>query len=186
MSNLYPEIDTRMRAFIEAQQMFFVATAPEGAEGRVNLSPKGLANTFRILGPKTVAYIDYVGSGVETIAHLRENGRITIMLCAFQGPPNIVRLQGHGRVIEPQDSDYSRLRPSFPANPQDRAIIHVELDRISDSCGYAVPRFSFQSHRTQLVDWIEHKGSDGLKEYQLQKNKTSIDGLAGLRWTGEP
>jgi len=185
MANLYTEIDTRMRAFIEAQQMFFVATAPAGAEGHVNLSPKGLANTFRILGPKTVAYIDYVGSGVETIAHLRENGRITIMLCAFQGPPNIVRLQGSGRVIEPQDSDYSELRRLFPADPRDRAIIHVELDRISDSCGYAVPRFSFESHRTQLTDWIEHKGAEALKEYQLQKNKTSIDGLAGLRWTGE-
>jgi hypothetical protein len=183
MAKLFPEIDSKLRAFIEAQHIFFVATAPMDMAGHINLSPKGLADTFRVLDPQTVAYIDYAGSGVETIAHLRENGRITIMFCAFQGPPNIVRLQGQGRVFEPQDVEYAALRPLFPSEPEARAIIQVKLDRISDSCGYAVPRYSYENQRTQLVDWLVHKDSAGLQEYQQRNNSTSIDGLAGLRWT---
>src|SRR5262247_848157 len=137
MGKLYPEIDERLRAFIEAQHVFFVATAPSGASGHVNLSAKGL-DTFRILGPSQVGYLDYVGSGAETIAHLRENGRITIMLCAFQGPPRIVRLYGRGDVLEPRDLEFAALRPSFPPEPAGRAIVRISITRIADSCGFGV------------------------------------------------
>src|SRR5262245_32572530 len=140
MGKLYAEIDERLRAFIEAQHVFFVATAPAGAGGHVNLSPKGL-DTFRILGPSQIGYLDYVGSGAETIAHLRENGRIVVMLCAFEGAPRIVRLHGRGRVLEPQDPEFAALRPRFPAETPARALICVDLERIGDSCGYGVPLY---------------------------------------------
>ncbi len=182
MGKLYGEIDERLRAFIEAQHLFFVATAPSGASGHPNLSPKGL-DTFRILGPRQVGYLDHVGSGAETIAHLRENGRIVVMLCAFEGPPRIVRLHGTGRVLEPQDLDFGELRARFPADTPARALICINLERISDSCGYGVPLYEYVGERTQLNDWSDRKGAAGRLAYQRKHNAKSIDGLPALRWT---
>jgi hypothetical protein len=170
MGKLYSEIDEGLRAYIEAQHVFFVATAPSGGGGHINLSPKGL-DSLRILGPKTVSYLDFVGSGVETIAHLRENGRIVLMFCSFDGPPRIVRLHGRGNVIEPQDTDFGALLSHFQLLPGTRAVIRVELERISDSCGYGVPLYQYEGQR----------GETGLAEYQRKNNAASIDGLPGLR-----
>jgi hypothetical protein len=182
MGKLFDHIGQRLEEFIRAQQMFFVATAPLSESGHVNVSPKGL-DTLRVLDPRTMAYLDHVGSGAETIAHLRENGRIVLMLCAFQGAPRIVRFHGRGSVFEPQDQEFHRLRTLFPAEPAGRAIVHISIDRIADSCGYGVPLYAFEGHRSQLPDWVARKGSQGLHEYQLQKNRISIDGLQALRWT---
>lgn len=181
MAKTYPEIDERLRRFIEAQHLFFVATAPLSADGHVNLSPKGL-DSLRILNSQEIAYLDYVGSGAETIAHLRENGRIVIMLCAFEGPPNIVRLHGRGSVLKPPDPEYESLRSKFPPDAAARALIRVRLDRISDSCGFGVPLYEFLGERSQLDAWSAHKGPDGLAAYQREKNARSLDGLAALRW----
>jgi hypothetical protein len=180
MGKIYSAIDGKLKTFIEAQQMFFVATAPSSG-GHINLSPKGL-NALRILGPTTVAYIDYVGSGVETIAHLRENGRIVMMFCAFQGPPMTVRLHGEGHVIEPQDAEFASLMLHFEERAGIRSIIRVQVSRIGDSCGYSTPLYRFEKQRSQLADWAEHKGDSGLVQYQCDKNALSIDGLPGLRW----
>ena len=181
MGKLYDDIDHHLRAFIEAQHVFFVGTAPLSANGHVNISPKGL-DALRVLDPRTLIYLDYVGSGAETIAHLRENGRIVIMLCAVQGPPKIVRLHGTGKVLEPGDSGYADLRGLFAPEPLARAIIRISVDRISDSCGYGVPLHTYQGERTQLPAWAAAKGEQGLREYQAEKNSASIDGLPALRW----
>jgi hypothetical protein len=181
MGKVYEEIDETLREFIRAQQMFFVATGPLSASGHINLSPKGL-DSLRILGPHTIAYLDYVGSGAETIAHLRENGRIVLMLCAFQGPPRIVRLYGRGEILEPQDHEFNRLRGLFSAEPAGRAIVHISITRIADSCGYGVPLYSFEGHRSQLPDWASRKGTQGLLQYQQDKNRSSIDSLPALQW----
>jgi len=180
MGKVYSAIDDKLKAFIEAQHVFFVATAPSHG-GHVNLSPKGL-KALRILGPSTVAYVDHVGSGVETIAHLRQNRRIVLMLCAFDGPPNTVRLHGEGHVIEPQDAEFASLMPHFDGRSGVRAIIRAELTRISDSCGYSTPLYRFERQRSQLTDWAERKGDKGLLDYQCEQNASSIDGLPGLRW----
>jgi predicted pyridoxine 5'-phosphate oxidase superfamily flavin-nucleotide-binding protein len=172
-------IDDEARRFIEAQKIFFVASAPLDPAGHVNLSPKGL-DTFRILSPTTVAYVDFNGSGVETIAHLRENGRIVLMFCAFQGPPNIFRLYGHGRVLEPHEAEFAALAESFLIHEAARSIIVVELTRVTDSCGYGVPLFQYAGEREQLHAWASKKGTEGLKAYREQKNKRSIDGLPGI------
>jgi hypothetical protein len=172
-------LDDSAQRFIEAQQIFFVASAPLAAAGHVNLSPKGL-DTFRILGPTTVAYLDFNGSGVETIAHLKENGRIVLMFCAFQGPPNILRLYGHGCVVEPQQAEFAALAEKFPAHENPRSIIVVELTRVTDSCGYGVPRFQYEGEREQLTLWARKQGAEGLKAYRERKNKHSIDGLPGV------
>ena len=179
MGKLFAAIDDDLRAFIAAQQMFFVASAPLAADGHVNLSPKGL-DSFRVLGPTTVAYLDLTGSGVETIAHIRENGRLTVLFCAYQGRPRIVRLQGRGRVVTPIDAEWAGLAGQFPQMPGVRSVIVLEADRISDSCGYGVPLFEFAGHRKQLTDWADKKGPDGVAEYQAKKNRESIDGLPGL------
>ena len=180
MGDVYDGIDDKLRRFIEAQHVFFVATAPlEG--GHVNVSPKGL-DSFRVLGPRTVAYMDYVGSGAETIAHLRENGRITIMLCSFEGPPKILRLHGRGDVLEPQDEAFGELRGEFPDEMTPRSIIRVDVERISDSCGYGVPVMTFETERTLLRQWADKKGDEKLTKYQVDKNAASIDGLPALRW----
>lgn len=181
MAKSVNEIDEDLRAFIGAQRMFFVATAPLETTGHVNLSPKGL-DTLRILGPRRVAYLDYVGSGAETIAHLRENGRITLMWCAFEGPPKIVRVHGRGDVLVPHDSEYGRLRGLFPPQPDGRAIISVSVQRVASSCGFGVPRYRFENNRSQLPDWAKRKGAQGLCEYQRAKNATSIDGLPAVTW----
>ena len=181
MGKLYETIDARLQAFIEAQRMFFVATAPLDVAGHVNLSPKG-HDTFRVLGNNRVAYLDYVGSGAETIAHLKENHRIVLMWCAFQGPPRIVRVHGRGHVLEPPSAECQRLRPLFPERPSARAIILVVVDRISDSCGFGVPLYEFQGNRSKLASWAERKGAEGLRKYQAEKNQASIDGLPAVTW----
>ena len=178
---LLVEIDMKLKDFIESQPMFFVATAPLDANAHINVSPKGI-EAIRILGPHTVAYADYQGSGVETIAHLRENGRIVIMFCAFTGAPRIARLHGKGEALEPGEPGFEELR--FQLGPEampTRSIIRVEVERVSDSCGFGVPLMEFQEQRTQLARWAEKKGSAALAEYRRLKNAHSIDGLAGLR-----
>lgn len=179
MGKVRSMIDDEARRFIEAQHMFFVASAPLDAGGHVNLSPKGL-DTFRILGPTTVAYLDFNGSGVETIAHLKENGRIVLMFCAFQGPPDILRLYGHGRVLEPHEAEFAALAKHFSDCDNARSIVVVEVTRVQDSCGYGVPLFKYEGERTQLQAWARHRGSEGLKEYRAEKNRKSIDGLPGV------
>ena len=179
MGRIRSEIDDAARKFIEAQHVFFVASAPLDAGGHVNLSPKGL-DTFRILRPTTVAYVDFNGSGVETIAHLKENGRIVLMFCAFQGPPNIFRLYGHGRVIEPHEPEFAALAKSFPDHENARSIIVVELTRVTDSCGYGAPLFKYEGEREQLQAWARNRGPERLKAYREEKNRRSIDGLPGI------
>ncbi|HTW60000.1 MAG TPA: pyridoxamine 5'-phosphate oxidase family protein [Terriglobales bacterium] len=176
---LLSEIDDHLREFILAQPMFFVATAPLASEAHLNLSPKGL-DSLRMLGPKKVAYLDVTGSGVETIAHLKENGRIVLMFCAFQGPPKILRLHGHGRAIEPGNPEFARMSAHFPAYESARSIIVVDVTRIADSCGYGVPLMKFEGVRQQHFAWAQKKGADGLKAYRAEKNRRSIDGLEGL------
>jgi Pyridoxamine 5'-phosphate oxidase len=165
--------------FIAAQHVFFVATAPSGDGGHVNVSPKGL-DTFAVIDPSTVAYLDLTGSGVETIAHLRDNGRITIMFCAFDGKPLIVRLYGIGEVLAVGDAAADALLPRFGSYPGVRAVIRVRLDRVSTSCGYGVPLLRYADERDQLPKWAERRGADGLVEYRAEKNAASIDGLPGL------
>jgi len=162
-----------------------VATAPLNADGHVNVSPKG-RDTLRVLDPHSVAYLDFTGSGAETIAHVRENGRIVVMLCAFQGPPRIVRLYGLGEVFEPGDAEFEGLRGLFPHEPAGRAIVRVSVTRIAGSCGFGVPLYAFEGDRSQLPDWAERKGPQGLVEYQQLKNRVSIDGLPALRVDGRP
>jgi hypothetical protein len=179
MGNIYPTLDETVKQFIQAQPVFFVATAPLDARGHINVSPKGL-DTFRILGPKTVAYLDLTGSGVETVAHVKENSRITLMFCAFAGPPKILRLYGRARVLEPQDAEYPALLGRFPDFESTRAIIVVELVRIADSCGYGVPLLKHEEDRKQLGAWARNRGPERLKAYRKEKNSHSIDGLPGL------
>jgi len=180
MGKVFPDIDDRNTDFIRNQRMFFVASAPLSGAGFVNLSPKGL-DSFAILGPTTVAYVDLTGSGIETVAHVRENGRIAFLFCAFEGPPRLLRLHGRGDVIEPGDPEWSELIERFPHYPSARAIIRARLDRISDSCGYGVPLYRFESDRDQLPSWAERKGADAIAAYQADNNAESLDGLPGLR-----
>jgi hypothetical protein len=180
MGKVYQAIDERLAALIGKQHLFFVATAALSAEGSVNLSPKGL-DSFAILDPHTVAYLDLVGSGAETIAHLRENGRITILFCSFEGPPLLLRLYGRGAVLEPGDPEFAALLSRFPSHPGTRAIIRVSVTRIADSCGFGVPLYRYEGERTQLTAWAERKGEAGLREYQLENNRVSVDGLPALR-----
>jgi len=180
MGKVFDGLDDVLRGFIASQHVFFVATAPLAAGGHVNLSPKGL-DTLRVLGPNEVAYLDLVGSGVETVAHLRENGRVTLMFCAFAGPPRILRLYGKGRAVEPGDADWDRLVGLFPGQLGTRSVVLVELERIADACGYGVPLFEYAGERPQLAAWAERKGEDGIDRYKRQKNRESIDGLPGLR-----
>lgn len=176
---VFSEIDDKVREFIEAQKMFFVATAPLSGEGHINLSPKGL-DSFRVLSPTRVAYLDLTGSGAETIAHLRENGRITLMLCAFEGAPNILRLFGTGKAHPKGSAEYEKLAPEFPDLAGARSIIAVDLTRVQTSCGYAVPLYGFKGERETLLKWAAGKGEDGVSEYQGKKNQKSIDGLPAL------
>ncbi len=173
MGSVHPSITPPVADWIGRQHMFFVATAPLDASGHVNVSPKGL-DTLRILDDMTVAYLDLTGSGAETVAHIRENQRITLMWCAFDGPPRIVRVHGHGEIAALDDP---RLAGLFDDIPGARAVIVVHADRISDSCGYSVPLYSFEGHRSKLIEWADHRGPDGLVAYRAEKNAVSIDGL---------
>ena len=212
MGQVYPDLDDRLRTFISSQPMFFVATAPcldeAGGGGHVNVSPKGYRDTFAVLDPLTVAYLDLTGSGAETIAHLRQNGRITLMFCSFGPAPKILRIYGTGRAVLPADADWPGLAAYFPAGAgtdgaatggagtdgatidgataarpdrgNQRAIIVVTADRISDSCGYAVPIMALTQERDLLTRWSERRSADDLAAYRLKHNATSIDGLPAL------
>lgn len=164
------------RAFIERQQMFFVATAPLSPTGRINLSPKGL-DTFRVLDDRRVAYLDLTGSGNETSAHLAENGRITLMFCAFEGQPKILRLYGAGRTILPASPEWPELAARFEMLPGARQVIVADIDRVATSCGFGIPLYSYEGEREQLLAWAERKGDGGLDTYRRQHNAQSIDGL---------
>ena len=190
MGKLYPELDERLREFIARQSVFFVATAPclssDGEGGHVNLSPKGYRDTFAVLGPRTVAYLDLTGSGAETIAHLRQNGQITIMFCSFDHTTKILRLYGTGEVVLPGEPRWSELAAHFPrtgpgqATASERSIIVVQLDRIADSCGYAVPVMELKAERDVLDQWARKKSAAELADYRAERNALSIDGLPAL------
>ena len=178
MGRTYDGLDDGLTAFLRAQHVFFVATAPS-AGGHVNLSPKGL-DTFAVLDPHTVAYLDLTGSGIETVAHLRENGRVTMLFCAFEGAPRLVRLYGQGSVAPIGTPEFETLSSRFPSYPNARTVITVALERIADSCGYGVPRYRYEAERSQLLDWADRKGPEGVAAYRDEANVTSIDGLPGL------
>ncbi len=186
MGKTYDGIDDQLRGWIERQSMFFVASAPRDDTGHVNVSPKGPIGTLRVLGPRTIAYLDVVGSGAETIAHLRENGRIVVMLCAFDGPPRILRLHGRGEALIAGAPGFAELidrcafdQPSVGAAR--RAVIQVEVSRVSDSCGYGVPLMRFDGKRSQYDQWVDKKArDDGFDDYVAEKNAESIDGLPAI------
>jgi hypothetical protein len=180
MGKRFDEIDDRLQAWIARQRMFFVATAPSGDDGHVNVSPKGPIESLRVLDPHTVAYLDVVGSGAETIAHLRENGRIVVMLCSFEGAPRILRLHGRGEVLPAGAVDFG----TTPPPGAERAIIRVEVERIADSCGYGVPVMRYEGTRPQYEAWAESQvrrgGTEAMDAYMARHNATSIDGLPAL------
>jgi hypothetical protein len=179
VADRFSSISTDLAEWWHAQPVFFVATAPRGDDGHVNLSPKG-HDTLRVLGPTRVAYLDLTGSGVETIAHIRENGRVTLMACAFEGKPRISRIYGHGTVHEFGSAAFDELAGTFPELPGRRSIIDVAVERVTTSCGYAVPLMSFVGERERLIEWATAKGDDGITDYWSAKNVESIDGLPGL------
>ena len=177
MGQTYDRITPELREFIESQRMFFVATAPLSADAHVNLSPKGL-DSFRVLGERSVAYLDLTGSGNETSAHLEENGRITFMFCAFDGPPRIARFYGCGRTVLPETDEWSRLVTHFELRPGTRQIIAADIDRAMTSCGFGVPRYDYREQRDQLVRHWEKNGTpENLSAYHRKKNLHSIDGI---------
>jgi hypothetical protein len=185
MGKVYDGIDPKMAAWIERQPVFFVATAPLAADGLVNLSPKGTIGTFRVLDAHTFAYLDITGSGVETIAHLRENGRICVMFCAFDGRPNIIRLHGTGRPVLTDDPAFDELLAGFGAAAEQRrryvrGVIVVDVARVSDSCGYAVPRMDLVEERETLDIYWQSRDDERIAGYRAEKNATSLDGLPGL------
>jgi hypothetical protein len=176
LAKLYDNITDDLAAFIRAQPLFFVASAPLDPHGHVNLSPKGL-DCFHILSPLQVAYLDLTGSGNETSAHLAENGRITFMFCAFAGPPRILRLYGRGRVVLPHTTEWDLFAPHFPRYPGIRQIIVADITRVQTSCGFGVPLMEYVEQRDTSIRWAEAKGEAGIAVYQREKNMTSIDGL---------
>jgi len=182
MSKQLADIAPDIADWIARQHVFFVGTAPLARDAHINVSPKG-GEAFRVLGPLEVAYQDYTGSGAETAAHLRENGRIVIMFCAFEGPPQIVRLHGHGTVITPDDERFAALAEQFPPNPGTRAFVHVAVERVSSSCGYSVPFLDYRADRDTLDRWAATKDPEALKAYRAKNNLQSIDGLPAFEVT---
>lgn len=179
MGTAYERIDPALATWIARQHVLFVASAPaEG--GHVNVSPKGMDGTFRVLDQSTCAYLDLTGSGIETVSHVRQNGRITLMWCAFEGPPRIVRIHGRGEVVLPGSEEWAELRPGFVDHRGARSIIVVRATRISDSCGYSVPLMAFEADRTRLTEWTDARTDADLAEYRATRNSVSLDGLAGL------
>lgn len=178
MGNQHESITEDLKEFAESQPVFFVATAPASG-GHVNVSPKGLEPVV-VLGPHEVAYIERTGSGIETVAHLQDDGRITLMFCAFKGKPNIVRFAGTGEVVWPTDPRFGDLAERFPDTMAVRSIIRVDVDRVSDSCGFGVPLMEFKGDRRALDGWAKNKSEEYLAEYHALKNATSIDGLPGV------
>jgi hypothetical protein len=168
------KLTVKHQAFIAKQHMFFVATAPSEG-GRINLSPKGL-DTFRVIDESRVAYLDLTGSGNETAAHLEDNGRITLMLCAFAGAPSILRIYGKGRIVQPVDTDWEQWSAHFPALVGARQVMVIDIDSVQTSCGYAVPEYEHKKDRPILTNWAEKQGSEGLEAYRTENNQTSIDG----------
>ncbi len=190
---LLEEIDATVAAWIARQPMYFVGSAPLAADGHVNLSPKGPGATLQVLGPHEVAYLDYTGSGAETTAHLRENGRIVVMLCAFDGPPQIIRLHGTGEVVTAADPRFDGLLARFAQQPLPRAslrsIIRVDVERVSKSCGYTVPQMAYDGERPHMPAWTDKQlrvgGTAALDAYRAEKNATSIDGLPSVPVAGD-
>ncbi|MDX2228136.1 MAG: pyridoxamine 5'-phosphate oxidase family protein [Leptolyngbyaceae cyanobacterium bins.349] len=176
MAKVFDHLNEELQRFIAAQPLFFVATAPLGKSGHINVSPKGL-DSFRVVSPNQVAYLDVTGSGNETSAHLLENGRITFLFCAFQAKPLILRLYGQGRVVLPHSPDWSAWCDRFQPLPGTRQIIVADIDRVQTSCGLGVPLLDYAGQRQELVAWAEKKGEPGLKAYWDQKNRVSVDGL---------
>ncbi|CAJ1945252.1 unnamed protein product [Cylindrotheca closterium] len=170
--------------FMAKQKVFFVATAPLSPHHRVNVSPKAPGTSLVVLNPHKVAYLDLTGSGSETASHLSENGRITILFCHLEeGPPRLMRLHGKARILLKEEADaelLSKFPSSLTSHPGFRAIYVMDVDRISSSCGYSMPIFSFDRYRTKLDDWTKNKGSEGMAEYGLTKNSFSIDGIPSL------
>lgn len=164
------------KSFIQKQHLFFVTTAPLDKEGHINLSPKGF-DCFRVLSPTKVGYLDIVGSGNETSAHLLENGRITFMFCAFNGPPKILRLYGKGITVLPGDDEWNELSKQFTILPGTRQIIVADIFKVKSSCGFGIPLYDYKDERDLAFKWAENKGEDGLEEYKKEKNKLSMDGL---------
>ena len=179
MARLFEQIDDALAAWIRQQQMFFVATAPLSANGNVNCSPKGL-DTLRILGPHEVAWLDLGGSGIETVAHLKENGRIVLMFCAFEGAPRILRLHGQGSVIERGHPDFNTLLATFPPQPVCRNLIRIKVTRISDSCGWGVPLYDYTGQRDEIARAVAGKTPEQLRAKAEKQNRLSVDGLEGL------
>lgn len=189
MGRQYDTIDDHLATWIARQSLFFVGSAPLSGDGHVNVSPKGPIGSLSVLGPKTVAYLDIVGSGAETIAHLRENGRIVVMLCAFEGRPRIVRLHGRGEVLLPDHDGYAAVMAAAdfddPSVPEAwRSIVRVEISRIADSCGYGVPLLSYEGRRPHSPAWARKKlrvgGQAALDDYVAHHNARSIDGLPAV------
>ena len=176
MGTVYDTIEQGVREFIGRQHVFFVASAPLAADGHVNLSPKGY-DTLRVVDERRIAYLDLTGSGVETIAHARENGRITLMFCAFEGPPRIVRIHGRASVQAP---DHPDLAPLFARARSARAIVEIAVDRVSDSCGYSVPLLRYEGERDRLTKWVDARTDEQIVEYQAANNARSLDGLPGV------
>jgi Pyridoxamine 5'-phosphate oxidase len=189
MARIYEEIDERLREWIARQAMFFVGTAPLAAGGHVNVSPKGPIGTLRVLGPRRVAYLDLMGSGAETIAHLRENGRIVVMFCAFDGPPRILRLHGRGEVVFPGDPRFDAVveEAGFELGtvPEGRrAVVVVEVDRVGDSCGYGVPLMRHEGERPHMAaskaKRVRVGGPEAFTAYKAEHNAVSLDGLPAV------
>jgi predicted pyridoxine 5'-phosphate oxidase superfamily flavin-nucleotide-binding protein len=194
MAKVFERIDPQLREWIAKQRLFFVATAPLSGDGHVNLSPKGPIGTLRVLDERTVAYLDMVGSGAETIAHLRENGRIVVMLCAFEGPPRILRLHGRGEVVTADDPRFGELVERYRFDEPEvaqarRAVVVVDVMRIADSCGYGVPLMSFDGLRPHADQWAQKRirtgGPGAIRDYQREKNVESLDGLPALEFADD-
>lgn len=179
MGRTFDVIPEHLMGWMEEQPVFFVASAPLAADGHVNVSPKG-DDCFRVLSPTEVGYLDQTGSGAETVAHIRENGRLTVMFCSFGDKPLILRLYGTGSVVTPADAEWDALAPRFPDRPGARAVVRLAVERMSTSCGYAVPRMELVEPRTTLTEWADRKGDEGLAAYRAEKNALSIDGLPAL------
>ncbi|WP_231489734.1 pyridoxamine 5'-phosphate oxidase family protein [Pedobacter sp. Leaf170] len=176
MGKFFNQLLDKHIAFIEKQKIFFTASAPLGSQGHVNLSPKGL-DSFRVLGENKVAYMDLVGSGNETSAHLLENGRLTIMFCAFEGPPNILRLYCKGTTVLPSDKQWAALSENFNLQMGTRQIILADVFEVQTSCGFSVPYYDYAGERSQAQKWAENKGEEGLEQYKQEKNRLSLDKL---------
>ena len=180
MGKIYQSITPELSKWISKQRVFFVSTAPLSPDGHVNCSPKG-GDSFRVIGDQEVGYLDLTGSGIETIAHLQQNGRIVVMFCAFEGPPKIIRLHGIGDVVYPESDEFFPLRAHFPEAIGVRAIIRIKLSRVSDSCGFSVPLYEYQADRDGLDEWARRKSNLELAAFRKEKNSVSIDKIIGFK-----